>query len=225
MTELGDSTIVAYGRTRMNLSLHHLWAACRFATRVREIESANAGKPFADFWDEIFQYSLGVATLTTAALESYANELYFEGSAIAPVLNPAAAEECLDLVDNQPVLRKYSLVLTFRAQKRLDSGSTQVQNVDALIRLRNAVVHFRPEWFGTQDQHEKLSRRLQYRFEGSPFLPGESLFPRAWASHSFAEWAIRSAVSYLDYFYAEANLENPITQFRDRIASLSGYAL
>jgi hypothetical protein len=125
----------------------------------------------------------------------------------------------------QPILRKYSLVLAFRAQKRLDFGATPVQNVDVLIRLRNAVVHFRPEWFDAKEEHQKLSKRMQYRFTASPFLPGELLFPRAWASQSFAEWAVRSTVSYLDYFYAEAKLKNPIEQFRDRLASLSGYAL
>ena len=141
------------------------------------------------------------------------------------MLNPAAAEECLELADSQPILRKYSLVLAFRAQKRLDLGQLQVQNVDALIRLRNAVVHFRPERVGARNDHEKLSKRLKYRFTTSPFLPDEQLFPRAWASQSFAEWAILSTVSYLDYFYIEAKLQNPIEQFRDRIASLSGYKL
>jgi hypothetical protein len=225
MTELDPVKLAAHARTAVNLSIHHLLAACRCAARVREVETSHANHPFAGFWEEILQNALGVTTLTAASLECFANELYFEGAAVASVLSSAAAEECLDLVDREPILRKYSLVLALRTQKRLDRGAPMVQNVDALLRLRNALVHFRPEWFGVQGNHEKLSKQLQYRFAPSPFLPGEPLFPRAWASHSFAEWAVRSTVSYLDYFYTEANVKNPIAQFRQRLVSVSGYAL
>ena len=67
-------------RTRTNFAVHHLFAACRFSAIVGEIELTNAGQPFAAFWEEILHNSLGVAVVTVAALESYANEMYFEGS-------------------------------------------------------------------------------------------------------------------------------------------------
>lgn len=213
----------AYGKTRMNLSLHHLFAACRFTARIGEVEQQNSNQPFGDFWEEILQNALGVATLTVASLESYANELYFEGNAISPVLNPAAAAECLKVVNRKSILQKYSLVLAIRAKKPLALGEKHVRNVHALVKLRDAVVHFRPEWFGEQREHDKLSRRLRQKFDASPFLPAEEpLFPRAWASHSFAQWALRSTVRFLHYFYAEAGLRNPLQQFMPQLKELSG---
>ena len=110
------------GRTRTNLALHHLFAACRFSARVKEIESANAGQPFAAFWEEILQNSLGVAVLTVAALESYANEMYFEGSILKQGLNAAAAAELAEIIDRESILTKYSLALSISADKRLDLG-------------------------------------------------------------------------------------------------------
>jgi hypothetical protein len=225
MATLPAPQLTAHAKTRMSLSLHHLFAACRFATRITEVEQQNANAPFGEFWEEILHNALGVATMTVASLESYANELYFEGNAISPLLNAAAAAEFLALVDRESILRKYSVVLAIRTGKRLDSGNSHVQNVDALVKLRNAVVHFRPEWFEEQGEHEKLSKRLQHKFDPSHLLSAEPLFPRAWASHSFAQWALQSTITFLNYFYEEADLPNPLHPFTSHIQKLSGNAL
>ncbi len=182
--EQGD-TLVATAKTRMNLAIHHLFAACRLAARVGEIERANAKEPFGEFWEEIFQNSLGVATLTVACIECYANELFFEASALGRVLNPTAAATVADLVDNQSIL----------------------------------------QWFGEQDKHEKLSKVLQYKFKTSIFLSSEPVFPRAWASHDFCVWALRTAVAFLAHFYERAGLQFPLAQFESRLSQLSANAL
>ena len=208
------------GRTRMSLALHQLLAACRFAARTLELERGNLGQPFGGFWEEILHNSLGVATLTVASLESYANELYFEGSILEDSLRPSAAAEISTLIDREPVLKKYSLALAVRLEKRLNFGSPEVQDADALIKLRNSVVHFRSEWFGEQQSHEKLSRLLQHRFQPSPFLPNEPLFPRSWASASFAFWAVQSSVAFIKNFYAEIGLPCPLDQFDEQITLL-----
>ena len=212
-------------KTRTNLALHHLFAACRFTTRIGEIEDQNRSQPFGAFWEEILQNALGVVTLSVACIECYANELYFEGSAISSALNPVAVEVVAEMIDSEPILRKYSAALALRVGKELDFGVPVVQNADALIKLRNAVVHFRPEWFGEQDKHDKLSKVLQYKFKTSPFLQREPVFPRAWASHDFAVWALRSSVTFLGHFYAQAAIDCPLEKFKVRLSELSGHAL
>lgn len=204
----------------MNLALHQLFAACRFTARIHELEREHAGQPFGAFWEEILHHALGVATLTAASLESYANEMYFEGSILEQALPPPAVAEINHLIDRVPVLRKYAVALAVRAGKPLDFGSTAVQNADALIRLRNAVVHFRPEWFGKQQAHDKLSKLLQHKFTPSTFLSNEPLFPRSWASASFALWAVQSSVAFMKYFYVEVGLPCPLDQFEEHIARL-----
>jgi hypothetical protein len=182
------------------LGLHHLLAACRFASRIAELELENSGRPFGAFWDEILHNSLGVATLTVASLESYANELYVEGSIVTPALNPAAAQEIAELIESASILQKYSTALAVRVGKPLDRGIEPVQNAHALIKLRNAVVHFRPEWSHEQDKHDKLAKILRHKFKPSAFFRNQPTFPLAWASHDFAVWALRTTVEFLEYF-------------------------
>lgn len=218
-------TLTATAKTRTNLALHHLFAACRFSARIGQIEAENIGQPFGAFWEEILQNSLGVATLTVAALESYANEMYFEGAILMPSLNHVAAVDFAAIVDKETILKKYAMALSILTGKRLDMGIAATQNADTLIRLRNAVVHFRPEWFDEQGKHEKLSKVLQNRFTPSAFLQNESVFPRAWASHSFTVWAIKSTVQFIDHFYAELGRPSPIDQFRGQLSTLSSNAI
>jgi len=212
-------------RTRTNLSYHHLLAACRFTARIAEVEQANESKPFGAFWEEILHYSLAVAALSVATIECFANELYFEGAILSKSINPAGVEAVAEMIDSESILKKYAVALAIRNGKTLDYGCLSVQNVDVLIKLRNAVIHFKPEWLEEQDRHSKLSKQLQYKFKVSPFFPNESIFPRAWATHDFAAWAIKSTVQFLDYFYAEVELECPINKFKDHLTRTSGLAL
>ena len=147
----------AIAKTRTNLALHHLFAACRFSAKVKEIENANLGKEFSGFWEEILHNSLGVATLSVAALESYANEIYFEGAVLKPSMNASAAEKIANIIDRETILEKYALALSITADKKLDLSIPVTQNVKALIDVRNAIIHFKPEWFGEKGKHEKLS--------------------------------------------------------------------
>ncbi len=214
-------SVSAVVRTRMNLGLHHLLAACRFAGTIREIEERHVDDIFSDFWNEILQNALGVVALSVAALESYANDLYFEGSILKNSLSPEAAQKIAKLIDKESILNKFDTALAIKTGKQLKHHSEIVQNISTLIKLRNAVVHFRSEWTDQQGLHEKLSKTLTHKFNPSPFLPNEPLFPGAWASASFAQWAIRSAIDFLDYFFAELAEPSPLAKFKDRAIDLA----
>jgi hypothetical protein len=209
----------------MNLAIHHLFAACRLTAQVGDVERVNASAPLGEFWEEIFQNSLGVVTLSVACIECYANELYFYESSLTPILNRATAATVAELVDKQSIMDKYILALAIRKDKKLDRGSEPVQNADALISLRNAVVHFRPEWFGEQDKHEKLSKKLKDKVVPHDLFANEPIFPRAWASHETCIWALKTTVDFLKYFYERADLQFPLAQFAPRLSQLSANAL
>lgn len=216
--------IFAYARTRPSLSLQPLLAVRRFATRISVIEAEFAGQELSEFWQEILELSLAIATLSVAALESCANEIFFDGEALSRLPNyPNLSAELKD-IDGRSILEKFSLGLELHAGEKLDRGTSRVQNVDVLIALRNTVVHFRSEWSDAQQDHKALSKRLKYRFKGSPFLPNEPLFPYAWASGSYADWTIRSVVQFLDLFYVKVGISNPLDPFRQRILGPAGIA-
>lgn len=217
--------VTASARTRANLALHHLLAACRFGARLRTVERENSGAAFGSFWDEVLHNALGVVTLSVAALEGYANELYFEASILPTSLTPAAARQVESLMEREPILKKYDMALALRSGEVLDRGKVPVQDVKILIDLRNAVAHFRPEWFGKDGDHEKLAGQLRGRFQPSPFLPSEPLFLRAWASGSFTSWALRSTTEFLRHFYDRCGMECPLNQFSAQLGDLYGEAL
>jgi hypothetical protein len=221
----GEVAFALTARTRVNLALHHLLAACRGCAAIGAIEVAHKRDIYGPFWDEILHNALSVSALSVAALEAYANQLYCDRVLEKAGVRTAASQEIVALVDREQILSKYSLILSFYKDARLDRGSTPVQNADALIRLRNAVVHFQPEWFDSQDKHERLSKLLAYKFEPSPYLKAEPIFPRAWASHSFAVWALKTTVSFIDYFHAQIGTESFLEKWRARISELSAGAL
>ena len=210
----------------MNLGIHQLFAACEAVARIEACETKNKGAEFGGFWEYILHDSLVVATMAVACLESYANELYFEGQFIGSNLEEHPARELAELIDKEPILRKFSTALAFRANKQLNYGLSPTQNIDALIKLRNLVVHYRSEWSDQQILHAKASKALSGKFQPSPFLPKhEPIFPKGWASHSFGCWAIRSIFEFMAHFASEAGVDNPLERFRKRITELSGCAL
>jgi hypothetical protein len=227
-----DSDTVAFTcRTRTNLALHLLFAACRFAVRIEEVECENSGQPFGPFWEEILHNSLGVVTLTVASLESYANELKFEASFKTLALNRAAKQEIANRFKSRAKrsgsgpLINYATALAVRVNKRLDPSNLPVENAVALIDLRNALVHFRPEWSDERREHDELSENLRYKFKPSAFFPNEPMFPRAWASHDFAAWALWTTVEFLEHFYSEAGVECPLSKFKAQLRELSANVL
>lgn len=208
-------------KVRTGLALHHLMAACRYASNVARVEREHAGQCFGEFWNEIFQDSLGVVILTVASLESYANEVWFEHAILREKLNETASVHLARLVDKESIIGKFSIATAICCGGELNLGALPAQNADILIRVRNEVVHFRPEWFSKQDRHDKLSKRLQGKFRPSPFLLNEPIFPRAWASADFVGWALRSAIGFLDHFYAEVGMPSPLDQFKPRLREMS----
>lgn len=218
-------TVSATARTRFNLALHHLFAACRAAARVRELESQHAGEEFGEFWEEILHCSLSVVSLSVAAAESYANETLLDSPTFPDSMPPSAVKELMALIDRKSILEKYRIALSLISGAALSKEEPVVKRMALLIDLRNAVVHFRPEWFDSQKAHATLSERLAKEIGASSFLATEPLFPRAWASTSFVEWALVSTIGYLDAFFAAANVKSPLEPFRGRLSTLAGLTL
>lgn len=166
--------------------------------------------------------ALGVLTLSTAALEAFANELYFEGEGLESDLNSKTKEILGELIDRENLLAKYELVLAIRTSRGLPYGESVIQNVQTLILLRNAVIHFRPEWSSDDGEHAKLSKKLNHKFAPSPYFSGEGLFPRAWVSAEFAVWALKTTIKFFDYFCSESGIRNPCMNFHSRLTQYSG---
>jgi hypothetical protein len=82
-----------------------------------------------------------------------------------------------------------------------------MQDAALLVRLRNALVHFKPENIPADEEHE-LQKRLRGKFpdnrlmesSGSPWWPSHGL------GHGCSEWAVRSARALVDEVLADVGI-------------------
>jgi len=208
---VAHATATASASVRTNLALQHLLGAARFARHVCQVEQANAGKPFGPFFEELIHLATAAVTLSVASLEAFANELFADGTQRFPSLSKEILDAVWVLAEQRPFMEKYDLALTLHGVPPFDKGVPVRQNVDALVHLRNALIHFKPEWDDAQVKHKKLSARLRHKFALSPFLPAhEPLFPKGCMSHGCAEWAVTSVVGFLTDFQARLKMESRI---------------
>ena len=81
-------TAAGKGRFISNFALTHFNAAKHFSVKVGEIESASAGQPFGNFWEEISIYCASCIISAAASLEALINELFIApGSLRNPIAN------------------------------------------------------------------------------------------------------------------------------------------
>lgn len=194
----GHVIVQGVGETRVNLSIPHLVSAAFFSRRLGDLESENTGKEFGAFWDEIFAQGSAVVFAAVAALEVYANELFIDHREILPELRDEVMARLWELYEQKQSMEKFEFALLLKRAPQFDKGSRPYQDIAALVKLRNALIHFKPEWFSEQVEHARLSAILAHRAKLSPFFPAaEPLFPRGWASHDTAVWAIESVVSFI----------------------------
>ena len=209
-------TIQATGRTRVNLSVPHLLSACLFSRQVRELEEENRGRELGAFWEPILAHATANVLLTVAALESYVNELFSDHDTNFPGFRTDILVKLWASYELKCIIDKFDLALLLREAGSLDRGISPTQDVALLIRLRNALTHFKPEWFDEQQEHAKLSARLAGRFSPSVFFQGEPIFPRGWATHGCTAWAVKSAIHFIGGFESQAGLPKRLEKFKSR---------
>jgi len=206
---------------RISFSVVHLLSAATFSRAAGAIEAANAGKPLEDFWDDLQAQALAVVLTAVAGLEAFANELFVDHAEVFPELRLEVMAKLWELYEQKPILEKYEFALLLRQGKPFDRGAHPYQDVVALIKLRNALTHYKPEWSDQQEEHAKVSSVLQYKASPSPFFPSsESLFPRAWASHGSTQWAVRTVLAFIQAFEQQAGIQSRIQPYVARLDAL-----
>ncbi len=194
MSSLNDDTARFIGDMRDNFSCLHFFAAAHFSARVKELEKAHNKEALGPFFHEIRFNSIAAVFTAFASVEALANELLVNWSKVVPNA-PSLSNKRKEEIDKKHPLCKLNFILTEGGKPKISCSVPPGEDLELLRKLRNALIHFRPEWLRNQAEHAKLSKKLRGRFAGSPFLASDVLFPRAWASHSCTTWAVRTARS------------------------------
>jgi hypothetical protein len=201
----------------VNLSVQHMLGAARFSRSVGEIERKHEGEQFGEFWEEIFHISSACVFASVAALEAYANELFFDRAKVFPGYSSPLLDRLWETFEQKSITEKFEFALLLRNRETMNRGARPHQDAVALIDLRNGLMHFKPEWENEAERHEKTSRQLHARFSPSPFLSDRLLFPRRWATHSCTKWAVESSLAFCNEFGRLAGLDSRFNAFADRL--------
>jgi hypothetical protein len=198
--------MTAHAVTRTNHSIPYLLGAAHNSRLVGQVESANSGKEFGNFWEEMRDHAVSCIFLVDAAVESYANELFADASAIFPKHFVAGMKLLSKEIERKRTLEKLDLALTLRGKQKLSHKLPLLKAIDALGDLRNELTHFKPEWSHEQNVHLKVSAKLKAYFQPNQWLASEPIFPRGWVGHSCTKWAVNTTVEFLQYFEKQADL-------------------
>ena len=102
------------------------------------------------------------------------------------------------LGDSGSALSRYQAALIVAGLDPFDEGAEPWQSAHLLVKVRNRLVHFRPETVSPVDPLN-LANRLNGRFEPNP-LPGNDWDLDGWLGANCAEWAVKSAKALVDDF-------------------------
>ncbi len=203
-------TSFATGRSKANISVLFFGSAMLNAAKAKAIEKGSVGRPDAPSDRELDDHRalvLGGLTMVLAALEASLNEFIAEivddnSERVGPVLSDDRGVSALlslwpEVERPASLLGKHDLVLTAFGRPAFGKGDLVYQNADCVVALRNALVHFKPEWPDKDKAHAKLERRLQDKFDSNPLLaPGFIWFPFRCLSADCLRWTCDSVSAY-----------------------------
>jgi hypothetical protein len=213
-------------------SIDQARAAKIFAVKCGELE-ANPPGPNGDesarglTWSEAAQHehrALAIAAIlsSVAFLEASINELYasakhdnLEVGAKLSTTERQALRDVDEMLRRNSVLNRFQLTVRLLGKQPFDRAAQPYQNADLLIKLRNTLVHYEPQWRrgGGDDsqiaKEAKWARRLlDMHFSPHPFTsPDNPFFPDRCLGYGCAAWGWKTAVAFTDDFFARLSIK------------------
>ncbi len=205
-------------------ALQHFKAASLFRDHVARLETENRGQEFGSFFEEIRSYSSACILSSVASLEALINEVFIaHGSPLRKACSdfetefwgPSKAKE--RPIERWPVLKKYNKALAMLGAAELTAADDIYASVDVLVQLRNAFVHFKPEW---DEKPSPLVLPLTGQaFALSPFPDeGADFLTMKCMSWGCCAWATTSVRNFIANFLERTGLYEPT--LRSRLLSI-----
>lgn len=224
-------------KLRSPLSYTHINAAAHFAKLSYEIEERYKEYPSSDVFYQHQAYVIGCIITAASYLEATINELFANiadgcitpeelGHDIALIManmwkveikppNKTKPEKVYSPLDDlkPSILQKYQIALTLAQKDLFDTGKAPYQDIQYLIELRNALIHYKPEWWGDVEDYEKvlsekLKKNLEFRIKRLNLLTGKDnpFFPNKCMGYGCAKWAVESSVNFTEEFFQKMGL-------------------
>jgi hypothetical protein len=204
-------------QTRYSFTVQFLIGARKFVTLAREIELAEEARVDANRRGSHRAFVVAAIMQSCAAIEAEVAEVieYGPGHHLGSNgVNQQALEylrPLADVLDDQPALERYQLVLHLLGKNPLDKGAEPLQSTRILVKLRNEIIHYKSKW-GPKMESEKLYKSLRgLGLPKPPFVQGNvNFFPDECLSAACAEWAAKTASQLIGAFYEKLGIDSPI---------------
>ena len=193
--------------SRDRLSRHHIISAHHFAEAAEEIEAQGGDVPQEDKW-RYRAYVTASVISAVAYLSASINELYLEVRKLSQSGEPHVRRELDLLIEAWPriskvqVLQRYQLALAVADADQYNPARMPYLDADNLIRLRDALLSYDPEWDDERGRHHTLESRLNKKFPPSPLVSSRRpWFPDRCLGAGCAKWAVETVQLFTNDFY------------------------
>jgi len=170
----------------------------------------------ADITAAVFSaWSFVEATINEFFWAARENRKALEGLSpgIITELGKAGPAPAVEKDPNRRTLEKYQRALEVAHKDLFSKGVPPYQQAFLLSRLRNRLIHFEPEW--VKEEPQELEKDLKGKFDLSPFhASGALFFPHRCLSHGCADWALKSALRFVDAFYDKIGIKSKYESVR-----------
>lgn len=201
--------------TRLYLSMSHIAGACSSALRARDIETKGINAQF-----DSLEHKGAVSSCVMACgafLEASINEFYCDAHESPSELQPLGEEAIRWLAKNwclnfprtasYATVQKYQIALTLVDRGALDFGRSPGQDIGYLVKLRNALVHYEPEWSSGEPESHSMAKMLSGRFPTNPLTgAGNPFYPDHCLSYGCCRWAVKSSLDFHRAFWIQLGL-------------------
>jgi len=177
------SSMTANASKRTLLARQYLQGAAAFAKLSATLQSQTASPLDV-------AYVAGAIFLAVAALEAAINAILIDD----PDWKNTDKLRLLDKCDH--ALARHNKA------KKLDRSTKVCQRVAALIKLRDELVHYKPEWDDRLDAHKQLQRKFQSVIP-SRLVPKD--FPKGFMTCDFAAKAVEWCKDFAKDFFSKMN--------------------
>lgn len=220
---------------RTYFSFQHILSAALLLKEIKECElSLNKG-----FSDDVFikyrAFCVNAIISIVSFMEASINELFMDASdnrngAIKDLsdhdVETLAGMWKLNIprTASYSIIEKYQIALNLLKKECYDLGCEPAQSVSILIKLRNSLIHYEPEWVTTQSideaklKQQKMEKYLRDKFEPNEFT-GENnpFFPDKCFSIGLVKWAFNSVLNFTDTFYLNLGLIPPYEKIKSKL--------
>jgi hypothetical protein len=226
-TATGTATVTADVDVRYCFAAQFLCASAIFARRCAEVERGHPDHPDEALRTEHRGLVTAAVMQCAAAVEAESAELTLHGPGnhLGSDRLDRKAHEFLrplaDVIDDQDALTRFEVILHVLGKPPLTEGEQPWQDMALLVRLRNELVHYKSRW-GRQMEGQKLYKSLQHlRLPKPPFVAANAnFFPHQLLGAACAAWAVRTAVTCLNDFYARMGIESRLKPFMSQFDGL-----